>query len=172
MVAVFAMTGAVHLAAGTKALTVGKIRLGAGLKTLVAGHKRTSDGLKQIYASIQVALSTYSALGRGNSAATLPVSSDPVTATVTGAIGTVSHAWSRTDGGAQPWTIDSPTSATTTFTTNCAQGTDFTATFIDTVTDQAGQVLASSPVTVDCANIYYGGGYLGDSPPPPGSAYP
>lgn len=166
------MTGAVHLVAGTKALTVGKVRLSGGLKTIVAGFKRTSDGLQQIYATIAVKLSSSAVMGRGNSAASLPVTSDPVTAAVQGAVGTITYAWSRTDSGTQPWTIDDPTSATTTFTTTCAQSTEFTATFICTVSDQAGQSIASSAVTADCANIYYGGGYLGDSPPPAGSAYP
>lgn len=164
------MTGSIHLSSGTKNLTIGKIRTGAGVKTLVAGFKRTSTGLKQLYAAIQIALSSYSVIGRGNSASIVNVTSAAVTATVTGAIGTVNHVWTRTAPDAHAWTIDSPNSPTTTFSTIADQGESWDATFIDTVTDQGGQVLASSAVSVDCANIYYGGGYEG--PGGGGHAYP
>lgn len=166
------MTGAVNLSTGTKNLTVGKVRLSGGLKTIVAGFQRTTGGLKQIYGAISVSLSETSTIGRANSATTINVTSAPVTATPSGAIGTVTYAWTRTDGGTQPWTIDSPTSSTTTFSTVCDQTEEFTATFICTITDRAGQTVASATVTADCANIFYGGGYKGAAPPPPGGAYP
>lgn len=144
---------------------------GAGLKTIAEAWIRQSKTLiQQFYATIQIALSAYTAIGRGNSAGTVSVTSGPITATVTGGIGVLSHAWTRTDGGAHAWTIDNPTGETTTFTTIADQDEDWEATFIDTVTDQAGQVIASAAVDVTCANIYYGGGYggLGGS----GHAYP
>jgi hypothetical protein len=148
------------------------VRKSGAVKTVTEGLVRAGGSLHQFYAKLQVTLSTYKALGRGNSAALVTVVSEPVTATVLGAVGEVSHVWTRTAADAQPWTIISPNSATTTFSTACDQGEEFTATFIDTVTDQAGQVLASTAVMVDCANIYYGGGYLGSAPPAPGREYP
>lgn len=166
------MTLAIRTGGASKNVTGIAIRKGGALKTVTEAWIRTGGALKQFYSVLQITLSASAVLGRGNSAATLPVTSAPVTATAAGTIGAVTYAWTRTDAGAQPWTIDAPTSATTTFTTSCAQGDDFTATFICTVSDQSGQSLASSAVAAECANIYFGGGYLGDSPPPPGTAYP
>jgi hypothetical protein len=163
---------AIHQAGVTKRATKIHVRKGGSLKTAVRAWIRQDGVLKQFYAALTVALSSYSVIGRGNSASTVPVTSAPVTADVTGAVGAVSHAWTRTAPDAQPWTINNATSAIATFTTNCDQNERFTATFIDTVTDAAGQVLASSPVTANCANIYYGGGYIGGQPPAPGSYYP
>jgi hypothetical protein len=169
------VTLAINDGTAPKDVTGGAVRTSGGLKSTTEIWIRTAAGsagaLKQVYAALAIALSTYSAIGRGNSATVLPVTSEPVTATVTGAIGTVTHAWTRTAADSQPWTINSPTAATTTFTTSCDQGESFTATFIDTATDQAGQVIASTAVTVSCANIYYGGGYPG-SGGTPGTPYP
>jgi hypothetical protein len=163
---------AVHQSDVTKTTAKLHVRKAATLKTASRAWIRDGGVLKQFFAVLTVILSSYSVIGRGNSAATVPVTSAPVTAAVTGGVGTLNHVWTRTAADAQPWTINNPNSDTTTFTTNCAQNQSFTATFIDTVTDAAGQVLASSPVTVNCANIYYGGGYIGGQPPAPGTSYP
>jgi hypothetical protein len=165
------VTLAIRVSGAPKDITGMAIRVGGATKTITEAWLRVGGTIRQLYAAITIALSTYSAIGRGNSANTLPVTSEPVTATVTGAIGTVIHAWTRTAADSQPWTINSPAAATTTFTTSCDQGESFTATFIDTATDQAGQVIASTAVTVSCANIYYGGGYPG-SGGTPGTPYP
>lgn len=166
------MTIGVNVSGTTKNVTGVHVRVGGALKQVTGAYIRVNGALKQFYGVITIALSSYSILGRGSSATTLPVTSAPVTATVTGGVGTLTHAWTRTDSGTQPWTIDDPASATTTFTTSCAQGQSFTASFKDTVTDQAGQVIASNPVSVSCANIYYGGGYPGIIPGTPGQPYP
>lgn len=166
------MTISLKVAAAQKDVTGLGVRVGGVLKNVTEGWVRVGGTLKQFFGALAVELSTYLALGRGNSAATVTVVSEPVTATVAGAIGTLAYAWTRTDGGAQPWTITDAADATTEFSTNCDQGQQFIATFICTVTDQAGQVLASDPVTADCANIYYGGGYVGNPSLPPGTVYP
>lgn len=163
---------AVHQSGVTKTATKLHVRKGGSVKTAVRAWIRKDGVLKQFYAALTVTLSSYSVIGRGNSAAVVPVTSAPVTATVGGAIGSVSHVWTRTAPDAQPWVINNANSAAASFTTNCDQNESFTATFIDTVTDSAGQVLASSAVTANCANIYYGGGYIGGQPPAPGSYYP
>lgn len=163
---------AVRKSGATKTVTGLHIRQGGVTKTAVRAWIRVGGVTKQFFAALQIQLSATAVIGRGNSAAIVPVTSAPVTATVVGAVGAVSHAWTRTAPDAQPWTIDDPTSPTTTFTTNCDQNERFSATFIDTVTDAAGQVLASDPVAVSCANIYYGGGYIGGQPPAPGTYYP
>lgn len=166
------MTVAVHDSDTTKAAPTIHGRRSGTTKLCRRAFLRTGGALRQFYAKLAVTLSKATAIGRASSAALVTVTSEPVTANVVGAVGSVSHSWTRTAPDAQTWTINNPTSATTTFSTDCDQSEEFSATFIDTVTDQAGQVLASDAVTVDCANNYYGGGYLGSAPPAPGRQYP
>lgn len=166
------MTIAVKIGTAQRGVTGVGVLVGGALKEATEGWSRAGGTLKQFFGTLGVELSTYLALGRGNSAATVIVVSESVTATAADAVGAPVYAWTRTDGGAQPWTIISPAEATTEFSTACGQGQQFTATFICTVTDQAGRVLASDPVTADCANTYYGGGYVGNPSLPPGTVYP
>lgn len=166
------MTIALRVAGAAKDITGLGLRRDGALKEITEAWLRVGGALKQVYGKLAAALSKSLVLGRGNSASVIIVVSESVTVTTTGTIGAVSHAWGRTDSGVQPWTITDPSSATTAFSTQCDQGEAFTATFVCTVTDRAGQVLVSDPVTADCANIYYGGGYVGDPSLPPGTVYP
>lgn len=160
------MTLALFISDAPHDITGIAVRKSGALKTVTQALIRVGGQLKVIYDTLKVDLSTYNALGRANSAVATTVTSGAVTATVTGAVGTVTHVWARTAPDAHVWTINSPNSASTTFSTSANQGEEWTATFIDTITDQAGQVLASAPVTVTNANIYYGGGYGGIGPGP------
>jgi hypothetical protein len=149
-----------------------RVRRAGGVKLVAQGMIRLSKtSIVSFYSRFAVALSTYIAIGRANSASLITVTSEPVTANATGAIGAVTYAWARTAADAQPWVINSPAGQVTTFSTDCDQGEEFAATFICTISDQAGQVLATNAVAVDCANIYYGGGYDGSNPPLPGHYY-
>jgi hypothetical protein len=135
---------------------------GGALKSVTQALIRLDrNTIRPFFTVIGIALSSYSVIGRGNSAGTATVTSAAVTANVTGAIGTISYVWTRTAPDAHAWTINSPNAQTTTFTTTAAQNESWTATFICTATDSAGQVIASTAVTVNNANIYYGGGYQG-----------
>jgi hypothetical protein len=165
------VTLAIRVSDIPKDITGMGLRVGGALKTVTEGWIRVDGALKQFYALIQIALSSYSVLGRGNSATSVLVTSATVTASVVGAVGAVTYAWTRTDSDPQAWTINNPTAASASFSTLCDQGDQFTATFHCTTTDAAGQVIVSSDVTADCANIYYGGGYPG-SGGTPGSVYP
>lgn len=160
------MTMTIRVGDAAKDVTGISVRVGGTLKTVTEGWVRVGGALRLFFAMIKVVLSTYTAIGRSNSASVVTVYSAPVTATVTGGVGTLAYAWTRTAADAQPWTITDPTAATTTFSTVADQGESFDATFICTVTDQAGQVIASDPVAVNCSNIYYGGGYGGPGPGP------
>jgi hypothetical protein len=166
------MTIAVRQSGSAKSVTGIGVRVSGALKTVTEAWVRSGGELRRIFTIAAVALSTYLAYGRANSAATANVVSEAVTATPSGTIGPVTYAWSRTDSDPHAWTIDDPGGQTTTFSTLAAQGETWTATFICTVTDQAGQVVASDPVSVNCANIYYGGGYVGNPSLPPGTVYP
>jgi hypothetical protein len=162
---------ALRKAGVTRTVTGFHFRKGGTIRTVVRAWIRRGGVLKAFYNAFSVALSTYAALGRGNSASVITVSSEIVTAIPTGAIGDVTYLWARTDGGAQPWTIDDSAAPATFFSTDCDQGEEFTATFKCTITDSVGQTIDSSDVTVDCANIYYGGGFIG-SGGTPGLPYP
>jgi hypothetical protein len=168
------MTAAVNLDGATVANLTGiSVRIAGGLKTVTDGLVRLSrTSIVAFYAKLRILLSTFNAIGRGNSAAVVTVISEPVTANVAGAIGDIIYAWTRTAPDAHAWTITSPDQATTTFSTLAAQGESWNATFICTITDSAGQVLASAPVAVNCANIYYGGGYVGTGGSGGGGEYP
>lgn len=57
-----------------------------------------------------------------------------------------SYSWTRTDGGSYPWTINNPSSATTTFSSTLDGGATFhTATFACTITDAVGDPPATTP---------------------------
>lgn len=161
-----------HGGAPAKAVTNFHLRKAGAVGPVVRAWFRHDGVISQFYAALSVAAAPLSVTGRGNSATVLPVTSAPATATVTGAAGTPTYQWTRTDLAPQIWTINEPTSASATFTTNCDQGEEFTATFVCTATDPVtGLSVTSAPVTADCANIYYGGGYVG-YPPSGGLPYP
>lgn len=166
------MTAATNVGGVSKNITAIETRVGGALKNVTEGWLRGGGALKQFFVVLAASLSTNSVIGRGNSAAAVNVTTGSVTATMQGAVGTVTYAWTRTAADAHAWTIDAPSSATTTFSTLADQGEQWDATFVCTMTDQAGQSITTSAVSADAANIYYGGGYVGGQPPAPGTVYP
>lgn len=116
-----------------------------------------SATLKQFFSSFAVSLSTTLVGGKVNSASTATVVTKSVTANVEGGVGTITYSWARTDGGAHPWTINSPNSATTTFSTDVDSGTTQNATFACTVTDQGGHGDTTADVSASATNLYFGG---------------
>lgn len=155
---------AVRKSGVTKAAPRLHLRKSGVTKAWARAQLRTGGALKQFYASISISLDKSLAIGRANSSGSISVASEPVTATVSGSIGALSYAWTRTAPDAQPWTIDNSTSATTSFSTTCPPDTSYGATFICTATDAAGQVIASSAVSVGCANTYFWGSGGGPYP--------
>lgn len=166
------MTISIHRGGQDISVTGVGVHVGGALKMLAEGWQRTGGSLKQFYAIIAVGLSATSAIGRGNSATVLTVTTNAITAIPSGAIGTIAYAWARTDSDPQAWTINNPATASASFSTVCDQGESFDATFSCTITDQAGQTVTSANVAASCANIFYGGGFKGSIPPTVGEAYP
>jgi hypothetical protein len=158
------MTVALRKAGVTKDVTGISIHKGGVLKTVTEGWIRAGGTLLQFFSTISISLDKIDLLGRSNSAGTTTVTSDAVTATPNGAIGTVTHLWTRTAPDAHSWTINNPTGATTTFSTLAGPNEDWLATFEDTITDSAGQTVTSTTVSVDCANVYFGGAGGGPFP--------
>jgi hypothetical protein len=152
---------AVRKVGATKAVVGAHFHIGGTSKAVERAWLRKDGSLHKLFGSYSVTLSSYVDAGHGNSAGPITVTSGGVSAIVDGSIGTISYAWTRTAPDGHSWTINSPTAAATTFSTTADENESWDATFICTATDQAGQVLASSPVSVACSNIYYGGGYRG-----------
>jgi len=151
------MTVSLHTVAGPKTIVEVEARDAGNVSRVIKeGWIRTTDGLKQLFGEFIVSLSRSSLTAHTNSAMTVPVTSLPVTCNVTGGSAPYSYAWSKTSGAAG-WSIDSPSAASTTFTSPAlGPGDEEVATFICTVTDAAGHVLASSAVTITARNIYGG----------------
>lgn len=144
----------------TKPVVGFHFRVGGATKVVERAWLRTGGVLKQFYGGFSVGLSADEVDGFSAGGGSVPTTTNAVTATPTGGIGTLSYLWTRTDGDPHAWTINSPTSQATTFTTLCAALDEHVATFICTVTDQAGQSVPSDAVTADCRNDYSSGGPL------------
>jgi hypothetical protein len=80
-----------------------------------------------------------------------PITTAAATATVTGGTGPYAYAWSAViGGGSGVWTINSPSSQTTTFTcTDTGLGDFASQDFICTVTDSASAVAESNTLTAN-----------------------
>lgn len=151
------MSVALRTPAGSKSIVEIAARdAGNVVQTIQEGWIRTTAGLKQLFGQFVVSLSRSSVIARTNSGAAVPITSPSVTCNVEGGSEPFTYAWTKTAGVAG-WTIGSPAAATTNFTSPAlGPGESEAATFICTVTDAAGHILASSPVTVTASNIYGG----------------
>jgi hypothetical protein len=115
---------------------------------------RDNGALKQFFGQFAVSVSSTDAEGFAASSLTRTITTSPTTVTAIGAVGTITYAWTRTDGGSHAWTINNPSSATTTFSTLCGAGSSVSATFDCVVTDSAGQSATTATVTATCENDY------------------
>jgi hypothetical protein len=149
------MTVSLRLAGVTKPVTGMHLRIGGATKAVERAWLRTDGALKEIFASLSASLSSSSVSGFGSSHSTIPISTTGVTAIVVGGVAPLSYLWTRTDGGGHAWTINSPTSATTNFTTSVAVGAEQDATFACAVTDSAGQSVSTGSVGAACINDYF-----------------
>lgn len=113
---------------------------------------RTQSGLVQVLGKLTAGLSSTVAQGSVNRVAGGPVTTRAVQALPNGGVAPYTYLWARTDGGGHPWTINSPTAAITTFTTNVGTNVDQLATFHCTITDATGQSAVTASVDADCWN--------------------
>lgn len=96
-----------------------------------------------------------SAYGGAANDSTVSVTTEVVTATITGGVGPCTYLWTRVDSGSV-WTIISPTSASTAFrASSVPSGVLRTAIFKCTVTDSLSRTIVSIDVNASAEN--YGG---------------
>jgi hypothetical protein len=144
---------AVKLPAGTKTAVGLLVRDGDNmLRSIREGWVRTAAGLKQFFAGLSASLSAPTVNGARSSRFTVPVRTGSVTAKATGGAPPYTYSWTRIDGGAHAWTIETPSVAATRFNTLVAPSTTETATFACTVTDAAGTSVVSDDLTTNCVN--------------------
>lgn len=145
---------ALRQSGATKAVVALHVRKSGVTKVAERAWLRTGGVLKQILGAFSVTVSR-NAEGWISHSGTVGVTTWLVTASATGAIGSATYSWARTDGGAHSWSINSPSSASTTFTTNVAAGDEEDATFACTITDSAGQTATTANVRAFCTNDYF-----------------
>jgi hypothetical protein len=150
------MTLAVHTATVTKKTANLRVRTAGGTKLAENAYLRTAAGLKSLFSKFAVSVDKPVVYAARNSAGSTPVTTPEVAALVDGATGAAAYTWSRADGGAHPWTIDSPNSATTTFTTSVARASIEAAAFKCTVTDAGGHSADTPNVSAQAENLYGG----------------
>lgn len=116
---------------------------------------RTEAGLEKFYSAFAASATPAFLQVRINSSLPLDATTGSATASVEGAIGAVTYAWTQSSGDAG-WSATSPGSATTAFKkTALAKGMDSEAVFTVTVTDQGGHS-ETADVGVSASNIYGG----------------
>lgn len=145
---------AIRQSGATKATVGLHVRRSSVTKVAERAWLRTGGALKQILGAFSVSVDR-SAEGWISHSGSVSVTTWTVTASATGAIGSATYSWARTDGGAHSWSINSPSSASTTFTTAVAAGDSEDATFACTITDSAGQTATTANVHAVCTNDYF-----------------
>lgn len=153
---------------GVKAASALRVRDGgAVLKTV--GNVRVRDAsstLRLVYSSASGGAFTVSAsplvcYGGRAGGATLSVTSEEVSVSITGGSGPYTYAWSLIAAVDGTWAVTAPNADKTNFVVSSVpSGDTYTATFKCTVTDARGLTADSATVQVNCTNYGDLGGIL------------
>lgn len=135
-----------------RTITAAEAFVGGAWRTLVSAEAYVSGAWRGVGTFVQPLTLATSPSAVSKTAHAFIITSDPVTATPSGGAGPYSYAWSVFSGG--PFTINSPTSATTTITANVTGG-DKSGTVQCVVTDSLG---TTASATVDVSITYDTGG--------------
>jgi uncharacterized protein YukE len=147
------MTLAVKTTTGLKSTSILKVRDASNtLQNVQQGWRRDASGIKEFFGKLTVEVSPPGVSGSVNRSSAASATTRNATANVSGGVAPFTYAWARTDGGAHSWTINSPASAITSFSTPVSPNSDQVATFACTVTDATGTSATSANVSADCWN--------------------
>lgn len=147
------MTIALRQSGVTRPVVAAHFRHDGATKAVLRAWIRQSGALKKIFDEMSGALSPGSVFGYATSKGIVTVSTNSVTATVTGGVAPVTYAWAAV-GSASGWTILNPSGATTNFSVSCSAGADKIASFQCTITDAVGQSVLAGPVSAECINDF------------------
>lgn len=130
---------------------------GSVLRTIKLRTRRDADNvLRVVYSALAAITDTNSVTGLGSSTSSIAVTTGSVTASPVNGIGPFTYAWTQVGGAT--WTINSPTAATTTFTSPAAPPYVVrNAQFICTITDASGASAPTPAVSAQVNNIGGGG---------------
>lgn len=128
------------------------------LRSATQGVVRDAAGaLRVFFSALSATASPNNVVGYASTNSSDPITTNSATATPAGGTAPFTYAWSGTAG----WTITSPASASTAFTSppvspgDVANG-DFTC----TITDASGAVATTNPVSANVVNLGGGGGEI------------
>lgn len=129
------------------------------LQSVERGSVRDDGNVSRVFfSSMAASVDPDSVRGYGNDSGTVTVTTPSASVTVAGGVAPFTYAWTRTDGGSQPWTITAPTAATTAFSSDLDANQSEAASFICTVTDATGATAATGVVNAHAVNL--GGGLV------------
>lgn len=148
------MTLALRQSTGTKQVANVRVLTGSGLEDAFQASARTAIALKRFFSSFVVSVSETVIMAGFNSGGSSSITSQPVGAIVSGAVGAVTYLWTQTGGDAM--TITDPASAETAFEASVSPGSPKVGTFKCTVSDAGGHSADTPIVTVTLRNIYGG----------------
>lgn len=149
----------VREASGLSAIGAIGVRGASGLSAIAVGAIRDADSLETFFqlggGSFTVDV-PFTAYGAAAFDAPVTITTETVTATVTGGRAPFNYSWARTDDALGLWSIVSPTSATTAFRRISVEAQEsWLAEFACTVTDANGSIVTSANVQTYVTN--YGG---------------
>lgn len=147
------MTLAVRQATGARSGANLRVHNAAGIQDAGAAFIRTAAGLIQFFSKFAVSVDRLTVGAGFNSSGAATQTTRLVTASVTGAVGTVNFAWSQVSG--DPMTITNPTGASTAFSASVAPGDAVSGVFKCTVSDSSGHS-ADTPNVSSTINNFYG----------------
>lgn len=145
----------VRTADGSKNVASIRVRTTSGLEDAARAYARNgSKALKQFFGLFSASATPADLNSTFNSSLTRDVTTRPTTASAENGVGDLSFSWSQSSGDSG-WTIDSPSTAKTTFSKQILRASGSEAVFTCTVTDEGGHS-ATVDVNVSVLNTYGG----------------
>jgi hypothetical protein len=141
----FMDNGTLRTATRIRIMDNGTLRTVQRIRAMVSGVLQT---VYQFFTTAPSAANVYGSVLSG-AGTPIDITTNLVSAVVSGGVGPFTYLWTRTDAGPDTWTINSSTSSSTSFTaTGVDAGTSAYATFTCTVTDTSSGATATFAASV------------------------